>query len=91
MATHYRYEAIVMGTSAGGLRALGTIVRGIPGDFRLPIVIVQHLNTELDVTIATLLGNKSALRIKEAEDKEPIRGGTAYVAPPNYHLLVEAD
>jgi len=85
-------ELVVVGTSLGGMQALEVILHGLMPDFPLPIAVVQHRGA--DFGVASELGNilqlHSALPIVEAGDKEPIRGGTVYLAPPDYHLLVDA-
>lgn len=82
-------QAIVIGASAGALDALSVILPPLPGNYRLPILLVVHVPPEKDSLLAEILAAKCRLRVREAEDKLPIEGGTLYVAPPNYHLLVE--
>lgn len=83
------YSAIVMGASAGGLAALSIIVAQIDKDFRLPIIVVQHLYPESDDFIARKLDTCCKLKVLEADEKEKIKGGTIYIAPANYHLMIE--
>jgi two-component system, chemotaxis family, protein-glutamate methylesterase/glutaminase len=85
------FEAAVIGVSAGGLRALKTILPELPASFPLPIAIVQHLDAQADAYLAGFLDRISAIAVKEAEDKEPMLPGTAYLAPAGYHLLIEPD
>ncbi|UVT14473.1 MAG: chemotaxis protein CheB [Nitrospira sp.] len=85
------YSAVVIGASAGGLQALKTILSALPGSFPLPIAIVQHIAERSDNFMAELLNHASRIAVKEAEDKEPLSPGTAYLAPPGYHLLIEPD
>ncbi len=85
------YKAIVIGSSAGGINALTKVLSVLPADFPLPIVIVQHLHPESGHHLPYILGAKSALKIKQADEKEKIEKGWVYLAPPNYHLLVEED
>ena len=85
------YEAIVIGTSAGGLNALQEIFRNLDKKFSIPIMVVQHLHAQSDNYLVKVLDALSALTVKEAEEKERIKKGTIYFAPPNYHLLVEED
>jgi two-component system chemotaxis response regulator CheB len=85
------YEAVVMGVSAGGVDALKTVLPALPEDFPLPIAIVQHRDAHSDGYIAEYLNRISALTVKEAEDKEPLRPGYVYLAPGGYHLLIEPD
>jgi two-component system chemotaxis response regulator CheB len=82
-------EAIVIGTSAGGLNALQEILAPLPGDFRFPILIVQHRWPAQDDMMVFLLNESCNLHVKEAEQLEPICPGRVYLAPANYHLLVE--
>ncbi|MBS0537659.1 MAG: chemotaxis protein CheB [Proteobacteria bacterium] len=84
-------RAVVIGASAGALEALSAILPALPADFALPIFIVVHIPPDKQSVLATLFQASSPIMVREAEDKEPIRGGTAYFAPPDYHLLVEAD
>jgi two-component system, chemotaxis family, protein-glutamate methylesterase/glutaminase len=86
-----QYDAIVIGSSAGGLRALLELLSFIPKLYPIPIIIVQHLFDGNDSMLAELLNEKAAIRVKEAVDKEPIAKGFAYLAPPGYHLLIEDD
>jgi two-component system chemotaxis response regulator CheB len=84
-------NAVVIGASAGALEALSAILPVLPAAYPLPILIVVHLPPDKDSLLATILQSKCSMNVREAEDKEPIRAGTVYVAPPDYHLLVEKD
>jgi len=84
-------EAIVVGGSAGALDALNAILPALPGDFPIPIAVVLHVSADGAPLLISVLASRCALAIKEAEDKEPIAPGTVYIAPANYHLLVEND
>jgi two-component system chemotaxis response regulator CheB len=86
-----KYEAIVIGVSAGGMNALGTILPHLPDDFAFPIIIVQHMDPNSRDYLSDHLNRKCSIQVKEAEDKENIIDGVAYLAPANYHLLVEED
>lgn len=85
--TNTTAEAIVIGASAGALEALSSILPALPRGYRLPLMIVVHL-AKLSI-FAKLFRERCRINVVEAEDKEPIRSGTAYFAPPEYHLLVE--
>ena len=84
-------ELIAIGASWGGLRAVGDLLAGLPDDLAPPIVIVQHRarDTFPDALVAAL-GRRTPLPVCEAGDKDPIEPGHVYVAPADYHLLVEA-
>lgn len=84
-------EAVVIGASAGALEALSGILPLLPREFPVPIVIVVHVPPDKRSAIAELFQSKCQLRVREAEDKEPIEPGLIYFAPPDYHLQIEAD
>jgi two-component system, chemotaxis family, protein-glutamate methylesterase/glutaminase len=86
-----RYEAIAIGASAGGLNAFKTILPKLKKGFDLPIFIVQHISPNSDNYITTHLDSICNLRVKEAEEKEIIKNGVVYFAPPNFHMLIEED
>lgn len=86
-----RYEAIVVGTSAGGLKALSALLAPLSEHFPLPILVVQHLSPDSDDFLVHYLRRHSDLSVKEADDKDVPRGGRVYIAPPNYHMLVEEE
>jgi len=86
-----KYEAIVIGVSSGGMTALRLIFSALPSDFSIPIIIVQHVSAHSDNVWIKLLNKKSNLTIKEADEKEKIETGNVYIAPANYHLMIEND
>jgi two-component system chemotaxis response regulator CheB len=96
-----QYEAIVIGVSAGGMNALKFIFSVLPSGFSIPIIIVQHVSARSDNEWIKLLNDKSNLTIKEADEKEKIacrteqsfgrETGNVYIAPANYHLMIEND
>ncbi len=87
--SHYR--AVVIGASAGGLAAFETVLRSLKPSFCIPVLLVQHISPNSESYLPMHFQDRSALDVKEAEDKEPIRRGNLYIAPPNYHILVEHD
>ena len=80
---------VVIGASWGGLAALSELVKNLPKDFPVPIVVVQHRSKHADNLLATLLQDLTRLRVVDVEDKEPIEPGSLYIAPANYHMLVD--
>jgi two-component system chemotaxis response regulator CheB len=86
-----RPEAVVIGASAGALEALSAILPALPGGFSLAVMVVVHVPPDKRSILPELFQAKCRLPVREAEDKEPISRGTVYFAPPDYHLLVEAD
>ncbi|NHT75773.1 two-component system chemotaxis response regulator CheB [Rhizobium sp. PP-F2F-G38] len=86
-----RPQAVVIGASAGALEALTIILPALLADFPVPIMLVVHIPGDKRSVLAELFQAKCRIRVMEVEDKEPLVGGTAYFAPPNYHLLVEGN
>ncbi|HEY9908461.1 MAG TPA: chemotaxis protein CheB [Thermosynechococcaceae cyanobacterium] len=82
-------ELVVIGTSLGGLTALKVILGGLAADFTVPIAVVQHRHRDSDHMMSDFLRQFLQLPIVEVEDKDPIVLGHIYLAPPDYHLLVE--
>jgi two-component system, chemotaxis family, protein-glutamate methylesterase/glutaminase len=80
---------VVIGASWGGLQALSAIVHGLPLGLPAAFVIVQHRSKDSGALLAELLQDVTPLRVVDVEDKEPIVAGHAYVAPPDYHLLID--
>lgn len=85
------YEAVAIGTSAGGMKALQSLFNQINKNCSLAFIVVQHVSPGSDDYYTQYLNKKSNLTIKQADEKEIIRKGHVYVAPPDYHLLVEED
>ena len=83
------YDIVVVGTSWGGLAALRMLVSGLPSTFTMAVTLVQHRHKDSDHLLRTLLQERSALEVCEVEDKMPLQKGRIYVAPPDYHTLVE--
>ena len=84
------YDIVVIGTSWGGLAALRTIITGLPPHFDIPTVVVQHRHRDSDTMLARFLQEHTRLRVCELEDKQVIEPGRVFIAPANYHLLVES-
>ena len=84
-------EILFIGGSAGSFEVILNILSGLRKDMALAIVIVLHRKSRVESNLTQLFDNRSTLRVKEAEEKEPILPGMIYVAPANYHLLIEND
>jgi two-component system chemotaxis response regulator CheB len=82
-------ELVVIGGSAGALEALFALVPALPDDFVVPIVITLHVAATQRNLVPELLRNLTRRPVAEAEDKVSLLPRNIYVAPPNYHLLVE--
>ena len=84
-----RIDAVVVGTSAGGVEALSVLLAALPASLHVPIFVVLHLLRQRPSLLPELLGQRCALPVREADDKEPVEPGMVYVAPPDYHLLLD--
>jgi two-component system chemotaxis response regulator CheB len=85
------YAAVVIGVSAGGLNALSTIFSHLATDFMMSVIVVQHTHSTSDDFLPRHLNEMCSLRVKQADEKEIIQPGAIYIAPVNYHLLIETD
>ncbi|RXK85631.1 chemotaxis protein CheB [Filimonas effusa] len=85
-------KLVIIGGSAGSLPVLLDIVESLPAGFEAPVVIVLHrlknVSSDMDKILAD---SQEHMHIREPEDKEPIRAGHIYLAPQNYHLLLEVE
>jgi len=85
------FKCVVIGGSWGGIDAVSAILSRLPTGFPLPIVVVLHQHRKYESRMHEIFGRKCLLEVKEADEKELLLPGTVYVAPPNYHLLIERD
>ncbi len=84
-------EAVVIGVSAGAVDALGTILPSLPADYPIPVIVVVHLPADRKSVLAQLFRAKCQVDVHEIDDKEKLKTGTVYFAPPDYHVLIEDD
>jgi two-component system chemotaxis response regulator CheB len=84
-------SVVALAASAGGLKAIGQVLFGLPPDFPAAVVVVQHRPPDPDRLLTNLLGSRTPLRVKEAEESDYLYAGTVFVAPPDRHLLVRPD
>jgi two-component system chemotaxis response regulator CheB len=84
-------KALVIGGSAGSLDVLLRVLPVLDEALTFPIIIVIHRKHGSDSLLPDLLSSKTRLKVKEVEEKEPICAGTIYIAPSDYHLLIEQD
>ena len=80
---------VVVGTSLGGMRALQRLLTPLPADLSVPIAVVQHRAVETVGILRAVLQRGCPLKVREPQDKEPVKPGSVYVAPADYHLMVE--
>jgi two-component system, chemotaxis family, protein-glutamate methylesterase/glutaminase len=84
------YELIVIGASWGGLHAVGEILAALPEDTDAAVVIAQHRRADtVEGGLAGLLRLRTGLPVADVDDKAPIERGRVYLAPPDYHLLIQ--
>ena len=84
-----KFELIAIGCSMGGMHALQVIFSVLPKDFPVPIAVVQHRYRTSNEGLPEFLRRRTQLQVVDTTDKEWLRPGTVYLAPANYHLLVE--
>ncbi|MEO8152527.1 MAG: chemotaxis protein CheB [Rhizobacter sp.] len=84
-----RVDAIVIGTSAGGVEALSVLLPALPKRLSAAVLVVLHLPRDRPSLLVDIFTAKCALPVQEAQDKEHVTPGTIYFAPADYHLLVD--
>lgn len=84
-------ELLIIGASTGGPTALRELLTQLPGDFSLPIVIVQHMPAAFTGVLAAQLDRRLQLRVREAWDNDPLLPGTVLIAPGGQHLRIQSD
>ncbi len=85
-----RIQAVAMGASWGGLDAFSRLLGGLPEALPVPIVLVQHQRHDAGEKLPALLSRRTALEVVSPEDRDVLEPGRVYVAPPGYHMLVDA-
>jgi two-component system chemotaxis response regulator CheB len=85
------HDIIVIGTSAGGLKALSTIISALPGEIDAALLIVQHLAADKPSLLPEILESVGSLPTSYPKDGEKIQKGHIYIAPPDHHLLVSQE
>jgi two-component system, chemotaxis family, protein-glutamate methylesterase/glutaminase len=85
------FDIVAIAASAGGLTALVKVLSALPAKFPAAIAIVQHLAPEHRSFMAEILGRRTDIMVKQAQEGDCLTPGIAYVAPPNHHLLVNGD
>jgi two-component system, chemotaxis family, protein-glutamate methylesterase/glutaminase len=82
-------DAVVVGASAGGVEALSVLLPGLPSDMRAAVFVVLHVPRERPSLLVEVLQPWCNVAVREAFGKEPVEPATVYVAPPDYHLLID--
>lgn len=84
-------KLVVIGGSSGSLEALLIILPLLRLDISFPIIIILHRNNQTENALVDVLSYKTKLTVKEVDEKDELQIGTIYLAPPDYHLLIEND
>lgn len=85
------YEAIVIGASWGGMSAIIRILSDLPEDYPIPVIVILHRLRNVKSSLIQLVDDKVKINVYEVEEKEHVEPGKVYIAPANYHLLLEND
>ena len=80
---------VVIGASSGGIEALRSLAANLPADFAAPICVVLHVSPQSPAVLADILSRSGPLRARSAGDRERLNSGQIFVAPPDFHLLIE--
>lgn len=84
-------KVIVMGGSWGGIQASLAVLKQLPADYGIPIILVLHRLRNAEGALLEIYEKRLALQVVELEDKEALLPGQVYLAPANYHVLLEKD
>lgn len=84
-----RNKMVLIGISTGGPSALQSVLTKLPSDIQAPIVISQHMPSGFTKSLANRLNSLSQINVKEAENRDVIKNGTAYIAPGGFHLKLK--
>jgi two-component system chemotaxis response regulator CheB len=85
------FDVVALAASAGGLTALCRILSALPVDFPAAVVVLLHRTAQEPNLLAEILGRRTALRVEGAREGAVLRPATVFVAPPGFHLLVNAE
>lgn len=86
-----RVDLVVIGASSGGLDMLIKLLKKLPAHYAIPTVAVLHQRPNRSSGVPDMLSKYTHLQVQEPDDKQGIEAGHFYVAPPNYHLLVDSE
>ena len=85
------FDVVALAASLGGLKALSEVLSALPSDFPAAITVVQHISPDHRSQMAEIIKYRTLLPVKEAEEGDKLCAGNIYIAPSNYHLLVNQD
>lgn len=84
-------DIIVIGASAGGIEALQQLLRGLPDDLDASILVVLHTSGHAESLLPQIMQRASKLHVRHPRDGDHMRKGSVYIAPPDYHMIVEGN
>jgi two-component system, chemotaxis family, protein-glutamate methylesterase/glutaminase len=84
-------QVVALVASAGGLHALSAVLRPLPATFPAALVVVQHIDPNHRSLLPEILEKRTALKVRHAEEGSVLQPGVVHIAPPDRHLLVNAD
>jgi two-component system chemotaxis response regulator CheB len=85
----HRFKTVIIGGSAGSLTVLFEVLPVLDPNLKTSIILVLHRKNSGDSSLSDLLSSKTVLPVKEIDDKDPVLPGTIYLAPADYHVLIE--
>jgi two-component system, chemotaxis family, CheB/CheR fusion protein len=80
---------VVVGSSAGGIEALGTLLGGLQANFPAPVILAQHLDPHHQSHLQTVLQRKTEMPVVLVTESEKLQAGAVYVVPANRHVVVD--
>ena len=87
----HNLEAVVIGASTGGPKALYKVITALPDNIGVPILVVQHMPTGFTKAFADRLNLNSKLKVTEAQDGDKVEKNTVYIAPGGFHMEIGTD
>ena len=84
-------EVLLLGGSAGSFKLLFQMVKSLPADLDKVVIIIIHRKKNFFSEIEKLFAENSRMLLREIQDKDIVKKNTIYIAPANYHTLIEAD
>ena len=90
-STNAAFDLVAIAASAGGLSALSQVLSGLPIDFPATTVVLQHLDPNHRSLMVDILSRRTVLPVQQAQSDACLQPGVVYIAPPNYHTLVNAE
>jgi two-component system chemotaxis response regulator CheB len=89
MTSNARYELLIIGGSAGSLSMVLKLLPLLKKEMNIAVMIIFHRGQSDDTIIVDMLSPRTEFAVKEADDKDEIMPGTIYIAPSDYHVLIE--